>query len=134
MTDVSVIEGMRLDAWLWAARFFKTRALAKHAVELGRVQVEGQDAKPSRLVRPGVRLNIARGDEIFEVQVKGLAQQRGPAKIASTLYEESEASIAARAEARAQARAAHAGYSAPETKPDKRARRLIRALGDIDAI
>ena len=133
MVDESAIEGMRLDAWLWVARFFKTRALAKHAVELGRVQVEGQDAKPSRIVRPGLRLTIVRSDETFEVQVKGLTQQRGPAKIAITLYEESEASLAARIEARAKARAAHAGYSAPESKPDKRARRLIRALGDIDA-
>ena len=134
MVDESAIEGMRLDAWLWVARFFKTRALAKHAVELGRVQVEGQDAKPSRIVRPGVRVTIVRSDETFEVQVKELTQQRGPAKIAITLYEESEASLAARIEARAKARAAHAGYSAPESKPDKRARRLIRALGDIDAI
>lgn len=133
MADESAIEGMRLDAWLWVARFFKTRALAKHAVELGRVQVEGQDAKPSRIVRPGVRVTIVRSDETFEVQVKELTQQRGPAKIAITLYEESEASLAARIEARAKARAAHAGYSAPESKPDKRARRLIRALGDIDA-
>ena len=133
MVDESAIEGMRLDAWLWVARFFKTRALAKHAVELGRVQVEGQDAKPSRIVRPGVRVTIVRSDETFEVQVKELTQQRGPAKIAITLYEESEASLAARIEARAKARAAHAGYSAPEGKPDKRARRLIRALGDIDA-
>ena len=133
MVDESAKEGKRLDAWLWVARYFKTRALAKHAVELGRVQVEGQDAKPSRIVRPGVRVTIVRSDETFEVQVKELTQQRGPAKIAITLYEESEASLAARIEARAKARAAHAGYSAPESKPDKRARRLIRALGDIDA-
>ena len=126
-------EEMRLDAWLWAARFFKTRSLAKQAIEHGRVQVAGQDAKPSRMLRPGTPLKIARGDEIFEIVVVALAQQRGPATFARTLYEESETSRLARENVRAQARAAHAGYRAPETKPDKRARRLIRALGDIDA-
>jgi heat shock protein Hsp15 len=133
MSETDAVDGMRLDAWLWAARFFKTRALAKHAVELGRVQVEGQDAKPARLVRPGLRLKVVRGDEVFDILVNGLSQQRGPASVACRLYEESEASRLAREEARAAARAAHAGYRAPETKPDKRARRLIRALGDIDA-
>ena len=132
-SDPIPAEEMRLDAWLWAARFFKTRSLAKQAIEHGRVQVAGQDAKPSRMLRPGVSLKIARGDEVFEVVVVALAQQRGPATFARTLYEESEASRLAREHAREEARAAHAGYRAPETKPDKRARRLIRALGDIDA-
>ncbi len=133
MSDPVAADGMRLDAWLWAARFFKTRSLAKQAVELGRVEVDDQDAKPSRVVRPGVRLKIARSDESFDIEIKALAQHRGPATFARTLYEESEASRIAREEARAVARAAHAGYRAPEGKPDKRARRLIRALGDIDA-
>lgn len=133
MSDPVAADGMRLDAWLWAARFFKTRSLAKQAVELGRVEVDDQDAKPSRVVRPGVRLKIARSDEGFDIEIKALAQHRGPATFARTLYEESEASRIAREEARAVARAAHAGYRAPEGKPDKRARRLIRALGDIDA-
>ena len=133
MNDPITTGGMRLDAWLWAARFFKTRSLAKHAVELGRVQVEGQHAKPSRLVRPGLRLKVERGNEVFDVEVKALADHRGPATFARTLYEESEASRIARENARALARAAHAGYRAPESKPDKRARRLIRALGYIDA-
>lgn len=131
--DSILADEMRLDAWLWAARFFKTRSLAKQAIEHGRVQVAGQDAKPSRMLRPGTPLKIARGDEIFEIVVVALAQQRGPATFARTLYEESETSRVARENVRAQARAAHAGYRAPETKPDKRARRLIRALGDIDA-
>ena len=131
--DSILADEMRLDAWLWAARFFKTRSLAKQAIEHGRVQVAGQDAKPSRMLRPGTPLKIARGDEIFEIVVVALSQQRGPAKLARTLYEESETSRLARENVGAQARAAHAGYRAPETKPDKRARRLIRALGDIDA-
>ena len=133
MSEPVSIDGMRLDAWLWVARFFKTRSLARQAVELGRVQVEGQDAKPSRVLRPGLRLRVTRGDEIFDIEVKTLAPQRGPATFARTLYEESEASRLARDAARANARALHAGYRAPETRPDKRARRLIRALGDIDA-
>lgn len=134
MSDLaSTEEGMRLDAWLWAARFFKTRALAKQAIEHGRVQIAGQDAKPSRLLRPGMQLKVVRGDETFEMVVTALARQRGSATIARTLYQESEASRIARENVREEARAAHAGYRAPETKPDKRARRLIRALGDIDA-
>jgi ribosome-associated heat shock protein Hsp15 len=124
---------VRLDRWLWAARFFKTRALAKHAIETGKVEVDGQRAKASRSVRAGDALRIARGDEVFEITVLALSDQRGPASVAQTLYVESEASKARRAETLATLRAARAGYQPPETKPDKRARRLIRALGDIDA-
>ena len=124
----------RLDLWLWAARFYKTRSLAKQAIETGKVEVGGQRAKASRGVRVGDALRIVRGEEVFEVDVLGLSDVRGPASVARTLYAESEASQARRAEALAQARAARAGYQPPETRPDKRARRLIRALGDIDAL
>lgn len=124
----------RLDLWLWAARFFKTRSLAKQAIETGKVEVGGQRAKASRGVRVGDAVRIVRGDEVFEIAVLALSDVRGPASVARTLYAESEASQARRAEALAQARAARAGYQPPETKPDKRARRLIRALGDIDAL
>lgn len=124
---------MRLDAWLWVARFFKTRSLAKDAVENGRVQVEGQAAKPSRMVRPGLRLSIRRGEETFEVLIAGLAANRGPARDAQALYQEDAASRSAREALRAERQAARAGYSPPDSQPDKRARRLIRALGDIDA-
>jgi ribosome-associated heat shock protein Hsp15 len=125
---------VRLDVWLWAARFFKTRALAKQAVAGGKVEVGGQGAKPSRTLRPGDRLRIRRGEEIFEVEVRGLSERRGPASEARLLYEESEASRLARETAAAERRAAIAGYQPPRTKPDKRARRLIQALGDIDAL
>lgn len=128
------IASVRLDLWLWAARFYKTRSLAKQAIETGKVDVGGQRAKPSRTVRVGDAMRIARGEEAFEIEVVGLSDQRGPAKIAQTLYVESEASKARRLETLAALRAARAGYQPPETKPDKRARRLIRALGDIDAI
>ena len=124
---------VRLDLWLWAARFFKTRALARQAIETGKVEVGGQRAKPSRSVRIGDALVVQRGEERFEIEVLGLSDARGPAKVAQTLYAESEASRQARDALRANRAAERAGYRAPESKPDKRARRLIRALGDIDA-
>lgn len=125
--------GTRIDVWLWAARFFRTRALAKQAIETGKVEIGGQRAKPSRSVRIGDALVVQRGEERFEIEVLGLSDARGPAKVAQTLYAESEASRQARDALRANRAAERAGYRAPESKPDKRARRLIRALGDIDA-
>ena len=124
---------VRLDLWLWAARFYKTRALARHAIETGKVDVGGQRAKPSRGVRVGDALVVARGEERFEIEVLALSDVRGPASIAQTLYRESDASKLAREQARALRAAERAGFRPPETRPDKRARRLIRALGDIDA-
>lgn len=125
--------GVRLDQWLWAARFFKTRALAKQAVETGKVEADGQRAKPARPVVIGDALVIERGGERFEIAVQALASVRGAASVAQALYLESEASQAARERARAQRAAERAGYRPPATRPDKRARRLIRALGDLDA-
>ena len=130
----STVEATRLDVWLWAARFFKTRSLAKHAVETGKVDVGGQRVKSSRAVRVGDVLAITRGEETYEVEVRGVSDQRGPAPVARMLYLESEASRQKREAALASWRAERAGYQAPESKPDKRARRLIRALGDIDAM
>lgn len=131
--DQDTLQAVRLDLWLWAARFFKTRSLAKQAIETGRIEIGGQRAKPARGVRMGDALRIVRGEEIFEIEVRGLSDSRGPASVAQTLYTESEASKLAREQARALRVAERTGYRAPETKPDKRARRLIRALGDIDA-
>ena len=133
MSNSPVSESVRLDLWLWAARFFKTRSLAKHAIETGKIDVGGQRAKASRAVRVGDALRIVRGEEVFEVEVAGLSDTRGPASVAQSLYSETEASRMRRANERALRAAERAGYRAPETKPDKRARRLIRALGDIDA-
>jgi ribosome-associated heat shock protein Hsp15 len=124
---------VRLDLWLWAARFYRTRSLAKQAVETGKVEVDGQRAKPARMLRGGESLRIDRAGELHEVIVLGLSDSRGPASVAQALYSEPEESRARRAELRAQHSAERAGYHAPEHKPDKRARRLIRALGDIDA-
>ncbi|GHA74820.1 RNA-binding S4 domain-containing protein [Cognatilysobacter bugurensis] len=134
MSDIPTAESVRLDQWLWAARFFKTRSLAKQAVENGKVDVGGQRAKASRAVRVGDAMRVVRGDEVFEIEVRGLSDTRGPAPVAQQLYAESEASRLARERVRAERAAARTGYQAPETKPDKRARRLIRALGDLDAM
>ena len=125
---------VRLDLWLWAARFHKTRSLARQAIETGKVEVGGQRAKASRSVRAGDVVRIDKAGEVFEVEVRGLSEKRGPATIARTLYEESAQSRQAREELRATRAAERAGYHPPEGKPDKRARRLIRALGDIDAL
>ncbi|SBV36412.1 Heat shock protein 15 homolog [uncultured Stenotrophomonas sp.] len=126
--------GVRLDVWLWAARFFRTRSLAKQAVETGKVEVGGQRPKASRSVRVGDALRVQRGDEVFEIGVRGLSDSRGPAPVAQALYEETAASRLVREERRRQRAAARDGYLPPEHKPDKRARRLIRALGDLDAL
>ena len=87
---------MRIDKWLWAARFFKTRSLATDAVAGGRVHVDGQRVKPAKDVRVGDRLEITIGEATFAVEVLGLADKRGPASQAQALYEESEESRARR--------------------------------------
>jgi ribosome-associated heat shock protein Hsp15 len=131
---VETIPGVRLDLWLWTARFFKTRSLARQAVDNGKVEVDRQRAKPARLVRVGDSLRIVRGEESFDIEVLGIGNRRGPASVAQALYSESEASRQRRETERAMRAAERAGYHAPDSKPDKRARRLIRALGDIDAL
>lgn len=125
---------VRADIWLWAARFFKTRSLAKQMLVGGKVQIGGQVIKPSRMLRVGDILQISRANELYEITVLALSEQRGPAAIAQSLYSESETSRIKRESEREMKRLANAGYKAPLTKPDKRARRLIQALGDIDAL
>lgn len=125
---------MRLDVWLWAARFFKTRALAKQAIEGGKIRIHEGSGKPCKLLHVGDRLRIGRGDEQFEVDVLVTIAQRGSAGMAQACYRETEASRAARVRTAEQRRLTSAGYTRPPTKPDKRARRLIQALGDIDAL
>jgi ribosome-associated heat shock protein Hsp15 len=129
----AIAPSVRLDLWLWAARFFKTRALAKQSIEAGRVEVDGAGTKPATGVHAGVRLRISRGEERFEVDVRAVSERRGPASVAQALYSETEASATARAKAAEERRLHNLGYAKPATKPDKRARRLIHALGDIDA-
>ena len=106
---------VRIDAWLWAARFFKTRTLAKQAVERGRVTLAGAALKPSHAVKPGDALRITRGDETFEIEVAALAHKRGSAALAQTLYRESEASVKTREAVREQRRAYSSGVISPTT-------------------
>ena len=125
---------VRLDVWLWAARFFKTRAVAKQAIEAGQVEIDGQRVKPGRTVRAGLRLAIRRAGEHYRIEVLGVSDQRGPASVAQQLYREDEASIAERLAERERRRFEAQGYQPPETRPNKRQRRLIQALGDLDAL
>ncbi len=112
--------GLRMDKWLWCARFFKTRGLAQQAVEGGHVQVNGERAKASRQVRVGDRLRITRERERFEVDVTGIPARRGPATEARGFYVETPESEAARAAAREFDRLAAPVHSG---RPDKRERR-----------
>lgn len=133
-TESDTLTEVRADIWLWAARFFKTRSLAKQALAGGKVQIGGQAIKPSRMLRAGDLLSVTRANELYEITVLGLSEQRGPAPVAQALYAESEASRLKRESERELKRLANAGYRPPQSKPDKRARRLIQALGDLDAL
>ena len=124
---------VRLDIWLWAARFFRTRALARQAVAAGRVELDGSRCKPARALRVGDRLAIRRGEEVFEIEVLAISDVRGPAPVAQGLYHEDARSRQRREEAVLRARAERSGFQPPRKRPDKRARRLIQALGDIDS-
>jgi ribosome-associated heat shock protein Hsp15 len=119
---------LRLDAWLWAARFFKTRSLARHAVETGRVDVNGAGCKPAKALHVGDRLRIGRAQERLEVLVLTLSPRRGPASEARLLYRETEASVAAREALREQRRLSGAADDHPPQRPDKQARRQLRKI------
>jgi ribosome-associated heat shock protein Hsp15 len=116
---------MRLDKWLWAARFFKTRTLAAKACELNRVRAKGQPLRSSREVRVGDRLSIQNEGALFEVDVLALSEVRGPASVAQTLYSETDESRAARALLAEQRKAGLYYEPAPAMRPSKRDRRLI---------
>ncbi len=128
----AAVQDVRLDRWLWAARFFKTRSLAKQAVEGGKVHLDGKRVKPAKTVQIGQTLEIRRGSVAQEVVVCALSEQRGPAKVAQTLYEETTASIEAREEARARRAMERAGLQVPTTKPSKKERRDISRLRAMD--
>ncbi len=118
---------VRIDKWLWAARFFKTRALASRACELGRIHSNGIPAKPAREVKVGDRLTIKNDSGDFEIDVLLLSEMRGPAPVAQTLYAETDASKAARAAA-AEMRKAMGPADIFETRPNKKDRRLLTRL------
>lgn len=116
---------VRIDKWLWAARFFKKRALAARACELGRVQANGQPAKAAREVRASDLLQIKTEAGDFQVEVLLVSEMRGPASVAQTLYHETEASRKARLKAAAERKAMMNFTPAPEGRPSKRDHRKI---------
>jgi len=122
--------GVRMDIWLWAARFFKTRPLAKRACELGRILSNGQIAKAAREVRVGDQLRITNEGGDFQVEVLLLGETRGPAAVAQTLYRESEESRELRQKVAAERKAMREFEVLPEGRPSKRDRRhIIRFRG-----
>lgn len=120
------LPGMRVDVWLWAARFFKTRRVSHEAICGGRVELNDGVCKPSRLVKVGDVLRITRGTERMEVAVLALSALRGPASVAQALYQESADSRSAREAARELARLR--GPAGPAGRPDKSDRRRLRQL------
>lgn len=116
---------MRIDKWLWAARFYKTRALASAAVSGGKIQVGGERVKPSRRIAPGDSLAVQKGPYRFLITVEKLSSQRRPAPEARGLYRESAASAAQRHDLYAERRLQGHGVRQPQRRPDKRTRRLI---------
>ena len=128
------MEKLRIDKWLWAARFYKTRTLASDEVVKGRVEVNGQDVKPAREVKIGDTVSLRQGPLIRSVVVKGLSATRGPAPVAQQLYEETAASVAAREQAAEQRRLSpEPAHSIEQGRPTKRGRRELddaRRWGD----
>jgi len=119
-----------MDLWLWAARFFKTRTLAKRACDLGRIVSNGQVAKAAREVRIGDMLRVSNEGGDFEIEVLLLSEVRGPASVAQTLYRETEQSRALREKAAAERKAMRQFEILPEGRPSKRDRRhIIRFRG-----
>src|ERR1700691_2419728 len=121
----SIMTSVRMDKWLWAARFFKTRSLAARACELGRIQSNGQPAKAARDVRIGDRLGITNEGGNFQVEVLLLSEVRGPASVAQTLYRETEASQELRMKVAAERKAMKQFEELPAGRPSKRDRRQI---------
>lgn len=120
--------GVRIDKWLWAARFFKTRSLAARACELGRIESNGQAVKPAREVRVGDLLRIKNPSGEFQIEVLGLSEMRGPAPVAQALYQETDASRESRLKLAEERKTMPRIESTREGKPSKRDRRQIERL------
>ena len=127
----SPADRVRIDKWLWAARFFKTRSLAADAVTAGKVELNGERTKPAKLVQIGDEVTVRLGPYLHVVAVRGLSERRGPATVAATLYEETAASLAARTKLAEQLRMAPAAFVYEEKgRPTKRDRREIDRFRD----
>jgi ribosome-associated heat shock protein Hsp15 len=122
------VEAMRIDKWLWAARFYKTRSLAQKAISNGQVKVDGQRTRAGRLLIVGQCLQIEKNETVFLVKVDALSQQRGDAQSASRLYHEDEADRSRRLTLAEERRALHQSQPASAHKPDKRQRRILHRL------
>lgn len=123
---------VRVDRWLWAARFYRTRSLAKSAVAGGKVHVDDQRVKPAKELRTGQIVRINKDGVLYTVVVQTLSEQRGSATIAQTLYEETADSIEQRQAAISERRMSRAGLHIPTQRPDKRDRRARNQLRDLD--
>ena len=119
------MESVRIDKWLWAARFFKTRALASKACDIGRIEINGVRAKPAREVHAGNMVKVENEGGVFQIQVLLLSEMRGPATVAQTLYSETEASREARQKLADERKAMQIYAPLPERRPSKRDRRRI---------
>ncbi len=128
MSDMS---NLRIDKWLWAARFFKTRTLASDAVDTGKVKVKGERVKPARGLRIGDELAIDNGSDTWEVAVLGLSDKRGAAPVARLLYAETPASIARREAAQEERKLFREPGSTIKGRPTKRDRRQLSKAGDL---
>lgn len=125
-------DAVRLDKWLWAARFYKTRSLATAAVAAGEVRVARERVKPARVVRPGDEVQIRRGDDAMDIVVRELSDVRGPAPVAQRLYEETEESRLRRAVAAERRRLAREPALDIKGRPTKRDARVLRRLRGDD--
>jgi ribosome-associated heat shock protein Hsp15 len=121
---------VRADIWLWAARMYKTRSLAKQAIDGGKVDINGAGCKTSKALHVGDTVRLTRGEERLELEIQALSEQRGPASVAQLLYRETEASRSAREQARELRRLTGAGLNRPPTRPNKQERRELRRLKD----
>jgi ribosome-associated heat shock protein Hsp15 len=122
---------LRIDKWLWAARFYKTRSLATHAIHAGHVKLNGHSVKPARDLRTGDTLELAIGDALWTVEVMGLNDQRRPASEAQRLYAETAQSSERRAAVKEAQRLAPTPGSDLRGRPTKKARRQIRGFNDV---
>ncbi|UPG84693.1 RNA-binding protein [Luteibacter aegosomatis] len=128
MTEHATTPGVRADVWLWAARFFKTRSLAKQAIDGGKVELNGTTCKPAKTVHVGDTVRVTRGEERLACIVQALSEKRGPAPEARKLYAETEESLAERERQREDRRLTGGALLRPDSRPDKRSRRLIQDL------
>lgn len=128
------VDKVRIDKWLWAARFYKTRAMATEAINGGHVHLNGQRIKPSRTVMVGDEISITRPPYTFDIQVKALSEKRGPATIALTLYDENQQSKDKRESLRQQLRLQAANNPSPQKRPDKQQRRKIIRFKNINEV